>query len=323
MRIQSLEAGRGVAAFIVLLYHIPMASGVSIPNSALIQFVFFPANFGEQSVYFFMMLSGYVLANAYMANTNFKKNKTWVVWRCLRLFPIYYSALLLGFFFSTKNIRISDLTHFYIFKNNTIYSGINPPLWSLTVEIMISILALPLIKNLNRIQSKNLWALSSILYLLSYLIPIWGIRGLIRSLSMFVVGLIIFKTKGFGNNINYYFKIIMIVCPFILSIFIPKILNLVLIVPLALIIDLLLNNNYIFVRHPITKFFGKYSFSLYATHWIVLTYINKLELQSFYQVFFTSLFFSMILAFCFAKFFEFPLRKMARKIANSAPNTFN
>ena len=316
MRIQNLDAGRGIAAFIVLVYHIPMATGISFPSSIIPKIIFFPANFGEQSVYFFMMLSGYVLANAYQRIQNFHNKYTWLVWRCYRLLPVYYSALLIGLVFSNKKIRFSDLTHFYIFRNSTVYSGVNPPLWSLTVEIIISILALPLIRNLNKIQNRGLWAFSITLYAISYLIPAWGIKGLIRSLSMFVVGLIIFKNGGFRKKINKYLKIMAVLGVFILSIYTPKLLNLILIFPLALIMDLLLNHNHKLIQNPITKFLGKYSFSLYATHWIVLSSIYVFRFKTFMQVFCICILFSLITAFFFAKFIEFPFRRMARKTVN-------
>ena len=142
-RIKSFDCARGVAALIVLLYHIPLIIGVKQSENYVLTIIFFPAKFGEQAVYFFMALSGFVLASAY--NKFGKLNLlTWSTWRLIRLLPMFYSTLILGFLLiPNSSIRFADLLHLYLFSNNTIYTGINPPLWSLSVEVLLSILLYP------------------------------------------------------------------------------------------------------------------------------------------------------------------------------------
>ena len=184
MRNSNLDCARGIAATIVVFYHIPFFFNNKSDDTSnlILQIILFPSRFGEQAVYFFMLLSGYVLALAHSSNFKLRNYLNWVIWRSTRLLIVYYFALLIANLTpDKKELRIVDFTHIYIFKNETIYSGINPPLWSLSVEFILSCSLFYLLGN-NSIKSKRAFIfLTILLYGFSYLTDIWGLKEIGRA----------------------------------------------------------------------------------------------------------------------------------------------
>lgn len=312
MRIKGLESGRGLAALIVLLYHIPMVFDFEFPQNELVQILIFPTKFGEQAVYFFMLLSGFVLSFAFLNTSSIQKFSTWATWRILRLFPVYLSSLFIAGFLLEPNVRISDLTNAYLFSNLTVYTGVNPPLWSLSVEIIISILLFPLVKSSNKSNTK-LIIIVVLLYLLSYFADAWGIKGLLRSASFFVLGILIFNKRQKFPDIKNWKKLSLILLSFLLYFINIKYLNLILLLPLSVALIYFLENPSRLLVNRFSLFLGKYSFSLYATHWIALNLINNFKLHSILEIYLFSVSFSILLAIVFAYLVEFPCRSFARK----------
>ena len=195
-RINALDSSRGLASLIVVVYHIPIVFGGSVlPSSSnltlqmALDFFWLPSRLGEQAVYFFMCLSGFVLTEfAFKSSSSFTK---WARWRFLRLEPIYYASLFFALILipSAKpgGIRFADLVQTYILSDDKIYSGLVPPLWSLTVEFIISILLFKLIAS-KRSFSKKALVFLAVGYLCFYLVPGWGLRALIRSAILFILG---------------------------------------------------------------------------------------------------------------------------------------
>lgn len=283
-------------------------------NSTLLKIILFPARFGEQAVYFFMMLSGFVLTNAYCTVGKLVKFKNWLVWRVCRLLPVYYVSLFTAILLTPKNLRWSDISHIYIVRNDYVYSGPNPPLWSLTVEIILSILLFPLIKNCGNIRVSILATFSIGLYMLSYAISSWGLKGLVRSAAIFILGIILYHNnfKIFDFRMNT--KKIFICLSFLTILITPKLLNFILILPLLLLMDQFINNPLKLFVNRLTIKLGQYSFSLYATHWIVLTTISSYIHTSVLLTYFISILASFIFAIVFAHLVEFPARKFSRKL---------
>jgi peptidoglycan/LPS O-acetylase OafA/YrhL len=309
MRYRNYDCARGVAAIIVLLYHIPLVfNDVTIENFAY-TLISFPTKFGEQSVYFFMGLSGYVLA---LASNKFMRVNffSWAGWRMIRLLPMYYSCYFLGYLLiENANIRWVDLTHLYLFSNNNIYSGINPPLWSLSVEIFISIVLYPL---LTKINPKLVLSIALILFLFSYSSSLWGLIAILRSMAAFLVGVAVVSINFSLSKNQKITAAIFIIAWSILILVDKRILNSLLIPIIFVILILLKNAKSIILVNKITIFLGKYSFSLYATHWVTLelidSYIKNLHWVLIYSV---SCFSAILISVCVGKIIEFPTRKLS------------
>ena len=314
MRNKNLDASRGIAAFIVLLYHLPMVFKIEESN-IFIEILLYPTKFGEQSVYYFMLLSGFVLTLAFQKIEKIQKYSSWFVWRNTRLLIVYYTALIMAaLLISNKNLRIVDFTHFYIFSNKDIYSGINPPLWSLSVEIIISLVLFPIIKSTN--AKSDLFSILLIFFLIfgSYFTNEWGIKGLCRSAALFIIGILICKYIDFLPKLNFKLSFVLVFL-WSLLIAVPKLLNLAMYISLPIILLFFIQNKRNLLVNRFTLLLGKYSFSLYATHWVVLSVsYSILNSQNKVIIYFVTILLSLSSAVLFGKLVEFPAKKLARAI---------
>ena len=153
-RFELLDLSRGIAAIGILLFH---AYPVPIV-STLYTFVDF-----------FFVLSGFVLAPAYLRVDTFKEAKQFLINRAYRLFPMVFATLL----FVLGIQIVADLKHFLMDEMNKsridtsfltllsafglfqIFSNaatlLNPPLWSLSAEWLCNffVLSRPMIRQLN------------------------------------------------------------------------------------------------------------------------------------------------------------------------------
>lgn len=269
-----------------------------------------------------MALSGFVLAFAFQSY-QFTYFRTWVIWRGIRLLPMYYlpifgAGIISSILLEKTLITIPQLNHTYLFQNSTIYSGPNPPLWSLSVEIILSILFFQL-SFLSKLIEKQYWVYFAI-YALTYLIDGWGIRALIRSAVFFSIGIsmylelnptrlqkqilasgtCIFLVFGlmefsFSHQIVTAFQIFAI--PYILWLF-----------------TRVTRSNIVFL------YCGKISFSLYVWHWPVLIVMRELLIVTTFTFPFNKLItaiFAVISTVIIASvsyyFLESPVHRLARK----------
>lgn len=279
-----LEGLRGASAVIVVIYHIfyTLKIGYISRNKSLNEiehYLFYFGQFGEQAVYFFLALSGYVLAMK-IHNENISSSKKWIAWRFMRLVPIYYISLFFAFVanqISSEKIpfNIQYLTLTYIFDNNIIFKNWNPPLWSLIIELIVSV---PLILFLKKFRKKSkvqqLVIILSI-YFLSYFAPSWGIRYLMKGCAIFYAGILAFIEI---KNIKRSSPILLIIVTTCIILFeISPNIGLKAINFSLLPVFYLFLSNFKFSNkstqtwmYPIFRYFGKISFSLYIFHWPIL-----------------------------------------------------
>lgn len=317
IRLRALDCSRGIAALIVLLYHIPIVYQIQPTPGWYFQLLLFPTKFGEQAVYFFMMLSGYVLMLAFESNANLQTFGKWIAWRLTRLLPVYYLALLVALVLNNNDkLSIQYVNHSYLFHNNTIYNGANPPLWSLTVEIIISIALLPLF-GLKNGKALVVYVLTStLLFACSYLFESWGIKAILRSGSLFLLGSLIYKFRNSFPTIPKLLVYIVFSLWMLLFIFNKPLLNITMAINFSLLLIYLLQTPGFLINNKVTLFLGKYSFSLYATHWVFLNYLSTHSTSniSVSEIYFTSIFVSLLGSVVFAHLVEFPFRKLAKNI---------
>lgn len=156
----SLDAVRGLAALLVFLFH--FWSG--FPDAPFPQILDLFGTAGHVGLDIFFVLSGFLIFRSLFLNG---VNKEYFVRRFLRIAPIYYFSLFAvlifidrSYFFSAggwQNI-VSHLFFLQSFSEQTYY-GINPVLWSLSVE-WIFYLFLPLFFLLcGQSSRKMLWGI--------------------------------------------------------------------------------------------------------------------------------------------------------------------
>ena len=326
-----LEGLRGVAAVIVVVYHVfyTMRLGYISEKSNLNKlehYVFYLGQFGEQAVYFFLALSGYVLATK-IENEKITSYKKWVCWRFFRLVPLYYISLLFAFLVNYITLEkipfnIQYLTLTYLFDNKIVFYNWNPPLWSLVIEIILSV---PFIFMLGKFKQRS--KIEKILiifsfYLLSYFAPTWGIRYLLKGGAIFYAGVLAsLEIKKMKNSSAMLFMlasfclIIMEVKPIIGA----KILNFSLLPGFYLYLS-----NFRFANKPIrrrvdrlSKYLGRISFSLYIFHWpilVILKEIFRFENMERGILTFILTIFLILIATVLEKYIDRPIRVQANKI---------
>lgn len=169
-RIESLDALRGIAAFTVMLHHgllvLPSMEAVyeGKPTTTFAGILgLSPLHLlwaGHEAVTFFFVLSGYVLSQAYWQGTA-KPYPQFVVSRLFRIYPAYYlataaSMLLIALFWPLSVAGASEwirttwggpLTGYAILDHVLLlplsamspYNFVNPVIWSLSIEMGISL----------------------------------------------------------------------------------------------------------------------------------------------------------------------------------------
>jgi peptidoglycan/LPS O-acetylase OafA/YrhL len=139
-RSAALDLSRFVAALIVFLGHMLFLPKYIEASG----FHFFSLDFirtGDTAVLFFFALSGCVLAPFAQRDSYFQ----WTKRRILRLYPVYISAWLFGLVVIAghkANLVNAKLLIFGILgiqsSDKELYLVVNPPLWSLSVEIIFA-----------------------------------------------------------------------------------------------------------------------------------------------------------------------------------------
>ena len=325
-----LEGLRGAAAVIVVVYHVfyTMKLGFITENdnlNKLWHYTFYLGQFGEQAVYFFLALSGYVLSNK-IVNEKIASYKKWISWRFLRLIPLYYISLLFAFLVNVIalekipfNIQYLSLT--YLFDNEIVFYNWNPPLWSLVIEIILSIpLVFMLEKFKQRSRTQQILMIIGF-YALSYFSANWGIRYLLKGGAIFYAGVLAsleIKKLRYSSAALFTLVSFCVVIMEMKPIIGLKILNLSL-----LPIFYLYLSNLKFVNKSVSrrighlsKYLGRISFSLYVFHWPILIMLKKiLYLGNFERGILTlMLTISLILiATVLEKYIDRPIRVKANK----------
>lgn len=145
-KLRGFDALRGVAAFLVFIFHFYGLNAVEKVDVAGVDLtVFFDSGFIGLDIFF--VLSGFLIFRSVYKHG---VNKQYFARRVLRIVPIYYFSLLAVIVFMMPGILltldglwdvVSHLLFVQSFSPDTYY-GINPVLWSLSVE-MIFYLFLP------------------------------------------------------------------------------------------------------------------------------------------------------------------------------------
>lgn len=184
-RLESLDLFRFLAAMVVFLGHVTFLSsyGATWKDEFWAQSI----HTGTFAVDFFFVLSGFVLSGR-------KPTGRWMVSRIIRLYPVYLAGLCFG---ALVNLASSGSIQTSLEGLGLSLAGIqslfseyqlvlNPPLWSLSVEIVL----IPLFLGLYLVR-KNLKNLCLVLFM-SYLISIYFQNSVVmRAIPFFVLGSII------------------------------------------------------------------------------------------------------------------------------------
>lgn len=209
-RLESLDLFRFLAAMVVFVGHAVFLSsyGAIWEQSSWAKTI----HTGAFAVDFFFVLSGFVLSG---------KTPTlrWIASRLIRLYPVYLAGLCLG---ALANLALSGSLLTTPFGLTLGFLGLqslssehqtilNPPLWSLSVEIIL----IPLFSILFFIR-KRLNHLYCALLISCLLASIFQNSIVVRSVPFFVLGSVLFHIKRPKPNIVFRIILLLYVCAYLL-----------------------------------------------------------------------------------------------------------
>lgn len=155
-RIRGADGFRAIACMMVIYHHV-MQRLDPLASPTLVKVIQYMGMRGEVGVSIFFVLSGCLLAtpfwNAFIGHTPQPKMRTYFQNRAARILPAYYLILILSTFLAVKIIDfkivwsriIAGLLLVSHFHWNTFFaSELDPPLWTITLEIWSYIL-LPIV----------------------------------------------------------------------------------------------------------------------------------------------------------------------------------
>ncbi len=209
-RVESLDALRLVAAFVVFFQHFMVIMGISFPSWLSKG----PLD-SQAAVTLFFVLSGYVLAQSISRETpSVAGYLRFGVRRVLRLYPLYWSALLMAFviymlilrsgglavqseyipgIFADGEVRWRQwLLHLLMVDGRIDHTFAIPPVWTLLVEARIAVIFPLVVWGLYRAS----WATAGMLWLCLVAASGWlegHHLGLVAILGEFVVGIMLAK----------------------------------------------------------------------------------------------------------------------------------
>ncbi len=154
LKLLSLQACRGVAAVLVVLYH---AGGTIFNNPKFWNVAVFGNffKFGHSGVYFFFVLSGFIILNAHRQDIGLpERAQNYFIRRIIRVYPTYWVVLLpiSAIYLWKPSISSPELTAHSIVFNSPLLIGVNnlaslAVAWTLFHEVLFYILFGVLILN--------------------------------------------------------------------------------------------------------------------------------------------------------------------------------
>jgi peptidoglycan/LPS O-acetylase OafA/YrhL len=316
---------RGIAACMVMLFHFICVSNNFINNTIIFNIF----QFGKFGVQLFFIISGFILTHS-LLHSNFKYHNIpiFLLKRFIRIEPPYLISLFFIILFILfrsfiKDISINSqlsidqvLLHIGYLIPFSKYEWLSIVYWTLAIEFQFYFF----ISFIFPLLLKFVWIrYFSILFLTIFTLSINPNHsiGLFYWLPLFLIGVQISFIKFFTNNNKFFDYIILLI------------INIVVLYKFSLsisIISLLVELLIIFTSEikfkPIYNL-GKISYSIYLIHTLVgftlLNFFIQISDLIFVRFLFLliTIFFTIIAAYFFNKFFEKPFQKLSSKIKYS------
>ena len=333
-RYKELDALRGIAALIVVLFHYTMGR----PEA---QFGF---NLGTTGVDLFFIISGFVI---FMSLAKVKDSSDFVINRVSRLYPTYWACVSFTFIlicaaslylygdFRQINILayLGNLTMFQLYLN---ISDLDGPYWTMIVEMIfyISILILfhfKLLKFLNIIGitlSVFVAVMTSVFYDYSFIKEILLWIPLLQFIPLFFAGTIFYKMKANKSGLVEQYLILAICLTTQILLFynsgrshqfITHIEYATMLTIYFALFIFFVNGKLSFIVSKGTLFLGKISFALYLIHQFISIEImipfltQKLQINFWIASLIISLPIVIILSTIITYYIEIPMSKRMKE----------
>jgi peptidoglycan/LPS O-acetylase OafA/YrhL len=355
-KIEELESLRGLAAFLIVFYHMPEWN--SILDIRLVKN-------GYLMVELFFVLSGFVIFNAYSGKINTKKDLVrFQFLRFGRLYPVhllfliiflgieiakYIASIKLGINIISKPFEINNFSSFlkHIFLISSVLPNqpfsFNCPAWSISVEFYTYLVFAVIILIVKKRYVLFFTAFSFVSLVMLVTKNTFGFELMLRCLAGFFIGCL---TANFTKSIkvhlpNLFSVIVLLVTISFLQLKTTKDFDfLIYFLTALLIVTLVLSKNGILktiLRFKFLTWLGSVSYSVYMSHYVIEWLVNasirrifkKHEIiKDFYYVsdlsqhetlFACFVVVAIVLAISYFvyNFIEKPMREMSRRFAFS------
>lgn len=335
-RFTEIDALRGIAAIVVVLYHYIILYDEKFGHSKENYIEIF--SYGHYGVQLFFIISGFVI---YMSVLKVKSTSDFLTKRAIRLYPTYIfaiivTALVVGLSsVDTLKAGVSDMfINMTMFQDFFGVKNVDGVYWSLRVELTFYLLmALLLIFNLQKrvMLFTSIWLGASALIQITNGIAGTETTALLEKFSManycqmFIIGIMFYYIWQHGNYLKYY---LMIALSLVYDFSFEGMTNGLFTIFFIAVFYLILNNKMQWLKSDTLVYLGALSFPLYLIHQnIGYVIIQKLEAMGFvHEVFLiVPLGLSLVLAHIILYYVEKPshnvLFKLYKERQLAMPNT--
>jgi peptidoglycan/LPS O-acetylase OafA/YrhL len=303
---------RAIACLAVLLMHMHYLAGLSqFPYTGKI------FSMGQQGVNIFFIISGFVIPySMWNAGYQIKDFFRYILKRSIRIDPPYLLVILICLIaglFTTKFAYdlwkiLYHLLYLIPFSKYDWYQSV---FWTLGIEFQFYLLIGLLLPFMQKVNPYILVLILVILSWTAYYTPTPDPRSyyILRSLHFFCIGLLLLlNNKNKVNDLVFHLALFSIV---LFLVFRITLVTGITCYATALLIK------YSNFKHPISNFFGKISYSLYITHFLVaefVVYLLKGSIVAAYGLFLILIPITILIAYIFYLFIEKPSIAWSKKI---------
>ena len=296
-RFEVLDSFRGLCAIFVVIFHMKIVG-------AFTQYSFFRGS--DIFVQFFFVLSGFVMAKAYAGNRNLNI-RDYFIKRTFRIYPLHvfmlmlfllleialllfntYGSVLIRVPFSGKNDLVELLPNIFLLQSWSIYTeklSFNGPSWSISLEYYMYFLFLFLLVFAKNNKSRFMITGSIIILclLLSGLEPIFFTKDAYLGIYCFLLGTLTaaVHTRSPELDVNRYVSslveflaLVCVFCYIIVDFDYKYQLSGVFFSIIVLLFSYEKGIASVLFKKRIFLFLGLISYSIYLTHYFVLTIIK-------------------------------------------------
>jgi len=320
IRFLQLDALRGLAAFAVMIFHYTLPYHADSPLNIL--------SYGQYGVQLFFVISGFVI---FMTLNKAKSLNDFVVSRFSRLYPTYWSTLLITFLavnlsgllvykFSIIQllVNMTMLQHWFIVKD------IDGVYWTLTVELNFYIFMAIIykLKLINKIEVVGTIILILMIFthiaVNKYDLPIYFALPILHWWHLFFAGVLFLKLKN--ENVKKNIKYILISACLGIHFYLYGLISSFIVVCIFILFLMFTVNKLNWLNNRYFVFIGSISYALYLVHAvngdIIFAYLSRFTDLLYVKVTITSLI-SIIIAATITYLVEKPSIDFIRRSYNN------
>jgi peptidoglycan/LPS O-acetylase OafA/YrhL len=334
-RYAELDSLRGIAALMVVLFHLMMGREEG-------KFLF---NLGNTGVELFFIISGFVI---FMSINKMKSSKEFIVNRFSRLYPTYWTCVtfttLLITWVSTWDASVAPISLVRYLANMTMFQhylavqDIDGPYWTMIVEMMFYMAMLFLFHFKLLKYSTAIGFVLVVLTLIGHSLKHYGlvskilyVNSVFSYIPLFYSGIIFHKLYTTRKNYAQYYAIIAFCL--VSQIALYKYLDrqwiisqgeyAMMIISYFTLFVLFVHGKLKFIVSKLTLYIGKISFSLYLVHQFVAVHllmpflVNELHINVWVAAFLITLPIVFVIASLIAHFVEIPVSKWLKQKLNT------